>query len=419
MATPARRFTDATVRNAKPREKPYKLAAGAGLYVEVSPAGGRHWRLKYRWQGKEKRLTFGPYPAVSVAEAQEMARVAKKQLAHGIDPAAFKAAKKAAQAERSANSLEVIAREWWTARAALWVPGHADRILRRFERDIFPTLGARAIADLDPPTILTALRKIEERGAIETAHRALTDIGQVCRYAIATGRLKSDPARDLRGALRPAQAKHHAAITEAPALGALLRAIEGYQGSPIVRAALQMAPHVFVRPGELRHARWADIDLDGGEWRFTLAKTRQPHLVPLSDQVVAILREIQALTGSSEFVFPGARSLRRPMSDNAVLVALRSLGYDKDTMTGHGFRAAARTILDEVLGWRVDLIEHQLGHSVKDALGRAYNRTSHLAERKRMMQAWSDYLGVIRAGSTTFPPAAVTEPSVQGRKVRL
>jgi integrase len=398
MATLARKFTDATVRNAKPKEKPYKLAAGAGLYVEVSPAGGRHWRLKYRWQGKEKRLTFGPYPAVSVAEAQELARAAKKQLAHGIDPAAFKAAKKAAQAERSANSLEIIAREWWMARAAVWVPGHADRILRRFERDVFPTLGARAIADLDAPTILTVLRKIEDRGAIETAHRALTDIGQVCRYAIATGRLNSDPARDLRGALRPTQEKHHAAITDAAALGTLLRAIEGYQGSPIVRGALRMAPHVFVRPGELRHARWVDLDLEGGEWRFTLAKTRQAHLVPLSEQVVAILRELQPLTGKTDFVFPGARSPRRPMSDNAVLVALRSLGFDKETMTGHGFRAAARTILDEVLGWRVDLIEHQLGHTVKDALGRAYNRTSHLPERRKMMQAWSTYLEGLQAG---------------------
>lgn len=402
----AGKLTDTRIRAAKPGEKPQRLFDGAGLYLEVSPAGGKLWRLKYRWDGREKRLALGTYPATSLNLAREKTAAARKQMANGIDPGAFKAAQKAARTERAANSLEVIAREWHAARASVWVPSHGDRILRRLERDIFPKLGGRPIAELEPPEILDALRKIEARGAIETAHRALTDLSQVARYAIATGRLRSDPARDLRGALRPVQEKHFAAITDPRRLGELLRAIDEYRGSPIVRAALRLAPHVFVRPGELRQARWTDVDLEAAEWRFELSKTRQPHVVPLSEQAATILREIQPLTGTGEFVFPGARSLRRPMSENAILVALRSLGFDSSTMTGHGFRAAARTILDEVLGWRVDLVEHQLGHAVRDPNGRAYNRTAHLPERRKMMQAWSDFLDVLRTGSNVTPIGA-------------
>lgn len=391
------KLTDAKVRTAKPADKVYRLFDGGGMYLEVSTAGGRLWRFKYRVDGREKRLALGAYPDTTLNHAREKRDAARRQLANGIDPGAFKAAQKAARAERAANSFEAIAREWHAARLPIWAAGHAERIIRRLERDVFPVIGGRPIAELKPPEILDVLRKIEARNIAETAHRTLTNIGQVMRYAVATGRLESDVTRDLRGALKPVQAKNFAAITDPPKLGELLRGIEDYRGSPIVRAALRLAPHVFVRPGELRKARWADIDFDAREWRFELSKTRQPHIVPLSDQAISILKEVQGITGRSEYVFPGARSMRLPMSENAVLYALRGLGFDSNTMTGHGFRAAARTILDEVLGWRVDLIEHQLGHAVKDPNGRAYNRTAHLPERRKMMQAWSMYLNSLHA----------------------
>lgn len=397
------KLTDAKIRTVKPAEKPMRLFDGGGLYLEVSSTGGRWWRLKYRYDGKERRLSMGVYPATSLNRAREKRDAARTMLADGIDPGAFRKAQKAARAERAANSFETVAREWHAAREPIWAAGHAERIIRRLERDVFPLIGGRPIAELKPPEILDVLRKIEARNIAETAHRTLTNIGQVMRYAVATGRLESDPTRDLRGALKPVQGRNFAAITDPPKLGELLRGIEDYRGSPIVRAALRLAPHVFVRPGELRNARWADIDFDAREWRFELSKTRQPHVVPLSDQAIGILREVEALTGRSEYLFPGARSMRVPMSENAVLYALRGLGFGSDTMTGHGFRAAARTILDEVLGWRVDLIEHQLGHAVRDPNGRAYNRTAHLPERKKMMQAWSDFLDVLRTGSNVTP----------------
>lgn len=389
---------DSQLRDVKPGPKPRRLFDGGGLYLEVSPAGGRWWRLKYRHEGKERRISLGVYPEVTLAHAREKRDAARRMLATGVDPSAFRKAQRAAREERAANSFELVAREWFAARALVWNSAHADRTIRRLERDVFPYLGGRPVAELKPPEILDVLRRIEKRGAVETAHRCLTNVSQVMRYAIATGRLESDPARDLRDALRPTQETHLAAITDPPALGELLRAIDGYRGSPVVQAALRLAPHVFVRPGELRQARWADVDLAGAEWRFELSKTRQAHVVPLSPQAVAILTDLHLLTGRGEYVFPGGRSPRRPMSENAVLVALRSMGFDSATMTGHGFRAAARTILDEVLGWRVDLIEHQLGHTVKDALGRAYNRTSHLPDRRRMMEAWSNFLDVLREG---------------------
>jgi integrase len=393
------KLTDAKVRTAKPGEKPIKLTDGAGMYLEVAPSGGKWWRLKYRVDGVERRISLGTYPDTSLVHARQKRDAARTQLAHGIDPGAFRKAQKAARVERGANSFETIAREWHTARAVIWAPGHAERVLRRLERDVFPKIGGRPIAELKAPEILEVLRKIEARNIPETAHRTLTNVSQVMRYGVATGRIESDPTRDLRGALKPVQERHFAAITDPPKLGELLRGIENYRGSPIVRCALRLAPHVFVRPGELRNARWADVDWEAAEWRFTLSKTATQHVVPLSTQAVAILREVEAVSGGGTYVFPGARSMRLPMSENAVLYALRGLGFDGDTMTGHGFRAAARTILDEVLGWRVDLVEHQLGHAVKDANGRAYNRTSHLPERRKMMQAWSDFLDVLRTGS--------------------
>ncbi|MDA1373091.1 MAG: site-specific integrase, partial [Proteobacteria bacterium] len=310
---------------------------------------------------------------------------------------------KAASVERGANSFEVVAREWFAKYAPHWSPNHANRIISRLERDIFPWIGGKPIADLTPPQLLEVVRRIEERGALETAHRAMSNCGQVFRYAVATGRAERDISSDLRGALSPVNGEHFASVTEPEKVADLLRALDGYEGTLTVRCALRLAPLVFVRPGELRHAQWEDIDLDKAEWSYTVTKTKTQHIVPLPKQAVAILRELHPLTGRGRYVFPGARSSARPMSDNAVLSAMRSLGISKEEMSGHGFRAMARTILDEVLGIRPDYIEHQLAHAVRDPNGRAYNRTAHLPERRKMMQAWADYLDKLKAGAEVIP----------------
>jgi len=407
-------LTDTAIRNARPgvtpkgqtTDKPYKMGDAGGLYLEVPLTGAKRWRLKYRYGGKEKRLSLGTYPDVPLASpkgqdadgagrvrgARELRDEARQLIANGIDPSEYRKATKAMRIERAGNSFEAVAREWYEKQRPTWNAAHGDRIIRRLERDIFPWIGGRPIAEVTAPGLLAVLRRIENRGAIETAHRALQNCGQVMRYAIATGRAERDPSSDLRGALPPVKGEHFAAVTDPKLIGALLRALDGHQGTFTVLCALRLAPLVFVRPGELRKAAWADIDLDGAEWRFTVTKTDTAHIVPLATQAVAILRELQALTGHGHYVFPGARSRERPMSENAVLAALRSLGIGKDEMSGHGFRAMARTILDEVMGVRPDLIEHQLAHAVKDPNGRAYNRTAHLPERRQMMQRWADWL---------------------------
>lgn len=400
-------LSDTSIRNAKPgvkpgserTNKPYKLSDAGGLYLEVTPAGGKWWRLKYRFGGKEKRLSLGVYPDVPLKTARDRRDEARKLLANGIDPSEHRKAAKSVRAERAANSFEVVAREWFAKYQPSWADHHADRIIRRFERDVFPFIGDKPIAEVNAPTLLAVVRKIEARGALETAHRALGNCGQVFRYAVATGRAERDPSGDLRGALPPVKGEHFAAITEPKRVAELLRMIDGYQGSAIVHAAMRLAPLVFVRPGELRQAKWADIDLDAAEWRYTVTKTATQHIVPLSTQAIAILRETQPLTGASAYAFPSARSWQRPMSDNAILAAMRRMGIGRDEMSGHGFRAMARTILDEVLGVRPDLIEHQLAHAVRDPNGRAYNRTAHLPERRKMMQTWADYLDKLKAGA--------------------
>lgn len=341
-------LTNTAILKAKPGEKPIRLFDGGGLYLEISPAGGKLWRVKYRFNGKEKRLSLGAYPDVSLKDARERRDQARKLLANGIDPSENRKAIKSARLERAANSLEVVAREWFAKYSATWAANHGDRIIRRFERDIFPWIGGRPIAEVTAPELLAVMRRIESRGALETAHRALANCGQVFRYAIATGRAERDLSADLRGALPPVKGKHFAAITEPKRVAKLLRAIDGYQGTLTVNCALRLAPLVFVRPGELRKAEWADIDLDAAEWRYTVTKTDTQHIVPLSTQAVAILRELHALTGNGQYAFPSARSTKRPMSDNAILAALRRMGIGKDEMSGHGFRAMARTILDEV-----------------------------------------------------------------------
>lgn len=410
-------LTTIAIRNAVPGEKPYRLFDGGGLYIEVAPSGGKWWRFKYRFDGKEKRLSLGTFPDVPLAGrkdpengqwtdgARDKRDRARKLLADGIDPADHRKAHKAARADRAANSFEVIAREWFAKFAAGWVTGHADKIIRRLERDVFPWLGQRPIADISAPELLAALRRIEERGAMETAHRALQNCGQVFRYAIATGRAERDLSADLKGALAPVRQTHLAAITEPKAVGELLRAINGYRGSLVTKCALRLAPLLFVRPGELRNAEWCEFDLERAEWNIPAArmKMREPHLVPLSRQALEVLAELKAVTGGGQYLFPGARTPKRPMSNNAVLAALRRMGYGKEEMTGHGFRAMARTILDEVLKVRPDYIEHQLAHAVRDPNGRAYNRTAHLAERREMMQRWADYLDRLVAGACVIP----------------
>jgi len=406
-------LTDTAIRNAKPgitptgktTDKPYKMGDAGGLYLEVAPSGGKWWRLKYRHGGKEKRLSLGVYPDVSLKDARQRRDDARKLLANDVDPAENRKATKAAKVERAGNSFEVIAREWYAKNSPGWAENHGKRILQRLERDLFPWIGGRPIAEITAPELLAVLRRIEERGAVETAHRAHQNCGQVFRYAIATGRAERDPSPDLKGALPPVKEKHLAAITDPKQIGALLRAMDDYQGQFVTKCALRLAPLVFVRPGELRNAEWAEFDLNKAEWNIPAErmKMREPHLIPLSAQAVAILRELHPLTGEGRYLFPSARTRGRPMSDNAILSALRRMGFEKDEMSGHGFRAMARTVLDEVLQVRPDYIEHQLAHAVRDPNGRAYNRTAHLGERRKMMQLWADYLDKQKAGAEVIP----------------
>jgi integrase len=396
-------LTDTRIRNAKPEDKPTRLFDERGLYLEVSPAGGKWWRLKYRFGGQEKRLSLGVYPQVTLKDARERRDAARKLLGDGVDPSEHRKATKAASVDRASNSFEVVTREWFAKYSAGWAESHSSRVMRLFERDIFPWIGGRPVAEITALELLAVIRRIESRGASDTAHRAKNNCSQVLRYAVATGRRERDPSVDLRGALAPVKGEHFAATTDPGRLAEILRAMDAYAGTLPVRCALRLAPLVFVRPGELRRAEWKDIDLEAEEWRYTVTKTDTPHIVPLSRQAVAILRELKPLTGDGTLVFPGARSLKRPMSDNAVLAAMRYLDIGKEEMSGHGFRAVARTILDEVLGVRPDFIEHQLAHAVKDPNGRAYNRTAHLTERKRMMQQWADYLDRLKLGAEVVP----------------
>lgn len=398
-------LTDAAIRNAKPAEKPYKLTDGKGLCLEIAPGGGRWWRFRYRFRGKEKRLSLGVYPDVDLKTARMRRDAARKLVADGIDPSEHRKAQKAAAADAAENSFEAIAREWYAKHAPTWAPTHANKIIRRLELYVFPWIGSKAIAEITAPEVLRILRRIEGRGVQETAHRALQNCSRVFRYGVATGRCERDPCADLRGALAPVKGvKHFAAITDPVKVGELLRAFDGFSGSFPVQCALRLAPLLFVRPGELRTARWSDVDLDKAEWRYHVSKTRTEHLVPLSRQAVVILRDLHPLTGRREFLFPGARDPKRPMSNAAINAALRRLGYDTRTeITGHGFRAMARTILHEELHFKPEVIEHQLAHRVADTLGAAYNRTKFLKERRVMMQEWADYLDKLKAGAEIIP----------------
>jgi len=396
-------LTDTKVRTVKPKEKPFKIADGKGLFLVVQPNGSKYWRFRYRFADKEKLLALGTYPDVTLADARRKRDEARKQLADAVDPSMAKQLKKRAQRLTAENSFETIAREWHIKFSAKWTPEHGAKILIRLEKDIFPWLGTRSITEINAPELLSVLRRIENRGALETAHRTLQYCGQVFRYAIATGRAERDISFDLRGAIPPVKKRHLASITNPKQIGTLLRALKDYNGHLITKCALRLAPLVFVRPGELRQAEWSEINFESAEWRIPAEKMKMriTHIVPLSAQALTILQEIQPLTGNGKYVFPSLRTFRRPMSNNAVLAALRRMGYAKDEMTGHGFRSMASTLLNEQ-GWNRDAIERQLAHAERNNIRAAYNYAEYLPERRRMMQHWADYLDALANGTQTL-----------------
>ncbi|MDB4164687.1 integrase arm-type DNA-binding domain-containing protein [Gammaproteobacteria bacterium] len=386
------KLTARAVTQAKPKPKPYSLSDGGGMYLLVN-ATAKYWRYDYRFAGKRKTLALGVYPATSLKQAREKHQRAKENLANGIDPSTHKKATSAATHAALANSFELLAIEWSKTRSK-----KSDSTEKRqnalLEKDLLPHLGKRPIADIKAPELLKTLRKIESRGAIETAHRAKRLAGQIFRYAVATGRAERDPSVDLKDALTQPTRTHFNSITEPAEVGPLIAGINNYQATPTVMAALKLSPLLFCRPGELRHLEWKEVNFDEAriELPASKMKTKEPHIIPLATQAMEILKELQLITGRGKFVFPSARGASRPLSENGVRTALRTLGYTNEQISPHGFRAMARTILDEVLNFPVDWIEHQLAHSVKDANGRAYNRTKHLEQRRGMMQKWADYL---------------------------
>ncbi|MDD4457465.1 MAG: integrase arm-type DNA-binding domain-containing protein, partial [Syntrophotalea acetylenica] len=392
-------LTDTKVKNAKPGEKQFKLFDGDGLFLLVVPTGksrgGKRWRFKYRFNGKEKLLALGTYPEISLADARERRDDARRLIAKGIDPGEAKKAAKTEQAERLANTFRKLAIDWYERQADILAEKTRKMIMSRLERDVFPVVGDTPLSDLTPRSILEGvLRPIEDRGSIELAHRVRGVISQVLRYGVACGLCERDSTVDLRGELKPVQRKHLPAITDPAKVGALLRAIDGFDGSLIVKCALRLHPLVVTRPGELRHAEWSEIDFEKATWAIPAGKMKMknPHIVPLSDQAIEILRELHPLTGAGKYLFPSVRSTARPISDNTLNAALRRLGYGPDEMVSHGWRAVFRTLADEVLQKRIDIIEAQLAHQVADTLGRAYNRTSFLKERRELMEKWAFYL---------------------------
>ena len=393
-------LTDKAARNAKPGTKPYKLFDGEGMYLLVQPDGGKYWRLKYRFAAKEKLLALGVYDTVSLAEARQRRAKARAALADGRDPSADRQSEKRNQKIAAENTLQTIAEEWHENSKHSWGEDYAAWILRALKADIFPWLGSRPIAAIEPPDLLQALRRVESRNALVTTHRIRNNLEQIYAYAIASGRASRNPAADLRGALKALpEKKHHASVKDPKSVGELLRAIDGYQGSFVTKCALRLAPLVFVRPGELRKAEWAEFNLDGAEWRIPGARMKRgaPHIVPLSAQAVTILRELHPLTGSGKYVYPSVRNRSNPMSENTINAALRRLNYGSDQMTAHGFRSMASTLLNEA-GWNKDAIERQLAHGERDKVRAAYNSAEHLPTRRKMMQTWADYLDGLAAG---------------------
>jgi integrase len=393
------KLTDTAIKKSKPEARAFKMTDGGGLFLLVQSSGSKYWRLAYRFEGKQKLLALGVYPDVPLVLARERREEARKLLAAGVDPSENRKAAKAARLQRAENSFEVITREWLASHMKNKAPSHREKVIRRFELYLFPWLGGKPVADITARQVLEAVQRVEKQGKLETAHRALQVCGQVFRYAVQTGRAERDVTADLKGALPPSTAKHMATFTEPKDVAELLRAIDGFKGSFTVQCALKIAPMLFVRPGELRMARWADINLDSGEWRYVVSKTKTDHLVPLPKQAVTLLRELHPFSGHGEYVFQGGHDPKKVMSEAAINAALKRMGYDTKTqITGHGFRAMARTILHERLSIDPHIIEHQLAHKVPDALGMAYNRTKFIEQRTAMMQAWADYLERLKTG---------------------
>ncbi|WP_026240875.1 tyrosine-type recombinase/integrase [Thiobacillus thioparus] len=399
-------LSDPAIKKAKPTDKPYKLADEKGLFLLVNQAG-KYWRLAYRFGGKQKTLALGVYPDVPLSRAREKRDEARKLIADDIDPGELRKATKTQRAERAANSFEAIAREWFAKAYADRADSTREKTMTRMEQDVFPVIGAMPISRVESAHVLNVIERIAQRDAVDTAKRVFNYVGRVLRYADSRGLVARDVSAsiDLKLILTRRETAHHAALTDPLAVGGLMRAIDSFTGSFTTLCALKMSALSFVRPGELRHAEWTEFDLDGATWNIpgSKMKMKSDHIVPLSTQAVAILRELHAVTGSDRYVFQSERGKSAVMSENTINAALRRLGYPKEEMTAHGFRAMARTILDEVLNFRPDFIEHQLAHAVKDPNGRAYNRTAHLAERRKMMQQWADYLDKLKAGAEVIP----------------
>jgi integrase len=403
-------LTDAQCRNAvcPPDKKQARFADSGGMYLQVSPAGSKRWFLKYRIAGAEKQLALGSYPDVTLTAARKARDAAKLEKSKGRDPVQARKVEKLKALTPAGDTFKATALEWYALKLDSWSSHYAIREKRNLEKDLFPFLGDRHIGEIEAIELLATVRRVEERGALDVAHRVLTTAGQVWRYAVATGRAQRDVSADIRGALKPHHGKHFAAITDPVKLGELIRVIRGYQGGPIVRAALQLAPMLFQRPGELRAAAWAEFDLDAAMWTIPAARMKRsvdgkrngdPHQVPLPTQAVEILRKLHPLTGHGALCFHGERSHDRPISDNTLRAALLTLGYGPDVQSVHGFRATARTLLAEELNIDPLVIEAQLAHAVKDANGRAYNRTQYMKHRAAMMQRWADYLDKMAAGA--------------------
>jgi integrase len=417
--------SDASIKSIRAGDSRKRLTDGDGLYLLLFVKGGAHgWRFDYSLQGRRKTISFGTYPDTSLALARRKADAARQLVAEGIDPSKKRKAEKQSYEQARAveareerglpplDSFEAIAREWFAVKRDGWAASYADKIMARFETDVFPWIGKQPIDDITPPQLLEVLRRIEARGVVETAHRALQDSSQVFRYAVATGKAVSNPARDLKDALKRPDPKHFPAIIDPKRFGDLLRACDSYAATPVVRAALKLAPMLLLRPGELRFAQWSEIDLDNAMWTVPAARMKRelraklhgaPHLVPLPKQAVAVLRELHAVTGRGPMVFRGERHHDRAMSENTINAALRAMGFPQDEVTGHGFRATARTMLQERLGFDPHVIEAQLAHSVRDNLGRAYNRTEFVEQRRKMLQTWADYLDKLRRGAPVVP----------------
>ncbi|MAY00382.1 MAG: integrase [Oceanospirillaceae bacterium] len=390
---------DTKIKALEAKEKDYKVSDTGGLFLLIKTTGAKYWRQKYRFMGKEKLLAIGTYPSVTLKQARKAQEEAKDLLKAGIDPSLYRKQQKARRELEADNSFSAIAREWHARQSNTWAPITARRNLDLIEKDLLPQLGKRPISELQTFELVGCLNRIIDRGAIETAHKARQIVNQVCRYAKQTGRLEHNPASDLAGAIPPKKVTHMAAITEPKAFGQLLVDIDSYKGSHILRTALALAPLLFQRPGELCGMEWSELDLEQGLWTIPREKKKErnqvegDHIVPLSEQALALLIDLQPITGRSQMVFPNQRDHSRAIRTESLNKALRTLGYDTRTQQcAHGFRASARTMLDEQLNLRIEWIEHQLAHKVRDTLGNAYNRTKHLPERVQMMQRWADYL---------------------------